>query len=259
MLESSPGRLGGLAVWLRFLREAGERTPPQPVPLPADYESRFEGVGVLRRRSGPLSLTIMSGSADLLAVCFGAGPEVGLRIATGLAPRGQFIAGGIEGAAGQYALRSHHACEYFGPGPDPLPAVDWRSRASFSRRVFVSTELTVTLAVEAHAGGLRLRLRSEGCPRVPVEVAFRVRRAEKVEQAGRVTFNADTGKHFLDAGDLIVRGPTHALRIGPGSAEHDLTDIPTGQAYPPAGAYCVRLVTPLEASINIVAEDRDRA
>lgn len=256
LVESSPRRLGGLAMWLRLFREAGRRVPPEPVPLPAEYEQHFAGVGVLRRRKADQSLTIMTGSADALAVRFGAGPEIGVRVAAGLAPRGQFLSEQVEGGRGRYALRSHHACEYYGPGPDPLPATDWRDRPSFSRRVFVATELTMTLEVESLEDSLRLRLRGRGCAGVPVEVVLHVRQAERVDPAGELNLDAETGKHFLDAGELIARGPTHELRVGPGAAEHNLTRISTAQPDPARGAYCIRLVTPADAALTIRAQRR---
>ena len=256
LLREAPGRLGGLAMWLRFFREAGEMAPPAPRALPDEYEKRFEEVGVLRRRSGAQSLTIMAGSADLLAVRFGAGPEIGGRVCAAFAPRGQLIAEEIEGEGGRYSLRSQHACEYYGPGPDTLPATDRRARPAFSRRVFVATELAMTLQVEAFDEGLRLRLRSQGCGRVPVELALRIRQAEKIEAGGRLARDAETGKHFFGRGELIVRGPTHALRIGPGADEHNVTQIGTGEPYPGRDAYCIRLVTPVDATLTIRAAPR---
>ena len=251
LMGSTSRSLGGLAVWLRFFAEAGERTPPRPEPLPAKYEVRFEGTGALRRRSGDQSLTLMAGTADLMSVRFGAGPEIGVRVAAGFAPRGQFVAQEVEGSQGRYRLRSHHACEYYGPGPDALPATDWRSRPTFSRRVVVTTELTMTLEVEAAEDGLRLRLASAGCRRVPIELALCVRQAERVETAGKLELDAATGKHFLEAGDLVLHGQTHVVRIGPGAAEHNLREIPTAQEQVGADAYCIRLVTPVDAVLTI--------
>ncbi len=247
-------RLGRLAKWLRYFREAGERPVPAPEPLPAEYEKRFDGVGVLRRRAGTQSLTLMAGSADVLAMCFGSGPELGVRIAAGFAPRGQFLAEGIDGAGGRYSLRSHHRCEYFGPGPDRLPGGDWRSRDGFKRRVFVSAELTMSLEVACEADALSLRLRTEGCPRVPIEVALLIRLAEAIEPAGEVEPDETTGKTFLNSGELVVRGRDHVLRVGPGSAEHDLTQISCGEAIRRPDVYCIRLVTPVDATLTVRAE-----
>lgn len=249
-------RLAHLAKWLRYFREAGERPVPAAEPLPADYERRFDGVGVLRRRSGTQSLTLMAGSADVLAIRFGAGPEVGLRIAAGFAPYGQFRAEGIDGAGRRYSLRSHHRCEYYGPGPDTLPGGDWRSREGFKRRVFVSTELTMSLEVACEDDALSLRLRTEGCSRVPIEVALVIRLAEGIEPTGEVETDEATGKGFLNSGELVVRGGEHVLRIGPGSAEHDLTQISCGEAFRRPDVYCIRLVTPVDATLTIRAEQR---
>jgi len=171
--------LGRLAKWLRYFSEAGERPVPAPEPLPAEYEKRFDGVGVLRRRAGTQSLTLMAGSADVLAMRFGV------------------------------------ACE---------------------------------------ADALSLRLRTEGCPRVPIEVALPIRLAEGVEPAGEVEPDETTGKTFLNSGELVVRGRDHVLRVGPGSAEHDLTQISCGEAIRRPDVYCIRLVTPVDATLTVRAE-----
>ncbi len=255
-IDEGRGTVAGLARWLRYFREAGEKPPLAPEPLPEDYEARFDAAGVLRRRRGGRSLTLMAGWDDVLAVRFGAGPEITLRIAAAFAPRGQFRAEGIEGRDGRYRLRSHHACEYYGPGPDALPAGDWRSRESFSRRVFVGAELTMHLDVEPAGGGLRLRLHTAGCPRVPVEAAFVIRDAEEVEATGELEFHGETRKHFLNAGELMVRGRGHMVRVGPGVAEHDLPEIPTAGALPAHGAYCIRPVTPADVTIHIRPQPR---
>jgi len=249
-------RLGGLAKWLRYFHEAAEKPPPAPQPLPEEYEVRFDEVGVLRRRLGSQSLTLMAEADEVLAVRFGAGPDITMRIAAGLAPSGQFRTEKIEGRDGRYRLRSDHACEYYGPGPDPLPATDWRSRAGFSRRVFVATELTMRLEVECLQDGLRLHLRSEGCSRVPIEVALLIRDTERTEPAGTLQYDDRSRKHFLNRGELILQGPGHLVRIGPGADEHDLMDIPTGRPYPGQNAYCIRLVTPVDWTARIQAQGK---
>jgi len=254
-LGQTGGTLAGLAKWLRYFPEAGRCPAPEAETLGDDYEVRFGGCGVLRRRRGDLSLTLMPNWDDVLAVRFGAGPEVTVRIAAGLAPRGQFVARQIEGGAGRYRMRSRHACEYYGPGPDRLPAVDRHSRASFSRRVFVGTELTMELAVEMVPDGLRLRLDATGCPRVPVEVAFIIRDAEPIAACDSLQRDDGTGKWFLDAGDLVVTGRQHTVRIGPGACEHDLKAIPASRAYPTANACCVRLVSPVSTALEIRVVD----
>ena len=197
----------------------------------------------------------MADSADVLAVRFGAGPEVGLRIAAGIAPHGQFRAAGFAeapGADGRYRLRSHHPCEYFGPGPDPLPATDWRQRPAFGRRVFVSTELTMTLDVTAGDGGLTLRLRTEGCANVPVELALAIRQADSIAADGELVIDDETGKRFCNRGSLIVRGPAGALRIGEGACEHDVTEISTGETpRRPRQLHCLRLLTPIDTTVTI--------
>ncbi len=256
LAASGTGALAPLAKWLRYFREAGERTPPRPEPLPEEYEKKFDAVGILRRRSGRMSLTLMAGSGDILSVRFGAGPEIGLRVAAAFAPRGQFLAEEIAGRDGRYQLRSHHPCEYYGPGPDPLPGVDWRSRPTFSRRVFLATELTLTLGIEVCDEGLRLRLRSEGCQHVPVEVAFLVRLAREVTASGHLEKDEKTGKHFCGSGEVVARGADHVVRIGPGAGEHDLSEMSTGQRYPTGNAYCLRYVTPVDVELTIQAEGR---
>jgi len=253
-IDRAGGRIGHLATWLRYLREAAEAAPPEPVQLPAACDARFEGAGVVRRRRGELSLTLMARWDDFLSVRFGAGPDVTVRLAAGFAPRGQFLADEVAGADGRYRLRSHHACEYYGPGPDPLPAGDWRERASFARRVFVGAELTLQVDVEHVGDGLRLRLSSDGCPRVPLELAFTIRDAESVTPSRAAESDQAAGKSFLNGGELVLRGPGHVVRIGPGAAEHGLTRIPTADADAPPGAWCIRLATPVEATIGITAE-----
>ena len=139
-----------------------------------------------------------------------------------------------------------------------LPGVNWRSRDGFKRRVFVSAELTMTLEVACEADALSLRLRTEGCPRVPIEVARLIRLAEGGEPAGEVDTDETTGKTFLNSGELVVRGRDHVLRIGPGSAEHDLTQISCGEAIRRPDVYCIRLVTPVDATLTVRAEQVGR-
>jgi len=253
-VSAAGGSLGGLALWLRYFRQAAQAPPPDPLPLADEYERRFDGVGVVRLRRGDLSLTLMAGREECLAVRFGDGPEVTVRVATGLAPNGRFLAEPVEGANGRYALRARQRCEYFGPGPDALPAVDWRDRAGFSRRVFVSAELDVELDVEASPAGLRLRLRATGCERVPVEVALLVRDAESVETRGEAEHDDEARKHFLNAGELLLHKPPRVVRVAPGVGEHDLAALPTGGPHPLPGAWCIRPVTPVDLTMTLRVE-----
>ncbi|KKM17488.1 hypothetical protein LCGC14_1675280, partial [marine sediment metagenome] len=39
--------------------------------------------------------------------------------------------------------------------------------------------------------------------------------------------------------------------VGPGAAEHDLTQIGTGEPYPTRGAWCIRPVTPVDMVLHI--------
>jgi len=253
-IQGGAPRWGGTAMWLRYLREAGGKAPPAAEPLPQDYEKRFDGVGVVRRRSGPISLTLMAGSGDVLAVRFGAGPEIGLRISASFANEGTFRAEEIRESDDRYVLRSHHTCKYYGPWRGRGPATDVRRIGSRGRRkVFVGAELTMTLEIELAQEQLCLRLRSEGCPHVPVEVAFLVRSTDTVEAAGRLAFDEETRKHFLDSGELLIRQSDRVVRIGPGSAEHDLTEARAAEAYCGKDAYCVRLATPLDATLTMRA------
>ncbi len=245
-------RGGGTAMWLRYLREAARKAPPTPEALPDEYEKRFGGIGVLRRRSGPVSLTLMAGSGDVLAVRFGAGPEIGLRISASFANEGTFRAEEISESDGRYVLRSHHTCKYYGPWRGRGPVTDVRRIGSQGRRkVFVGAELTMTLEVELAQEQLRLRLRTTGCPHVPVEVAFLIRSADTVEAAGQLAFDEETRKHFLNSGELLICRSGRSVRIGPGSAEHDLTQARAAETYSGKDAYCVRLATPVDATLTL--------
>ncbi|GAG51127.1 unnamed protein product, partial [marine sediment metagenome] len=112
------------------------------------------------------------------------------------------------------------------------------------------------LEVACEDDALGLRFRTEGCPRVPVEVALVIHLAEGIEPAGEVETDEASGKTFLNSGELVVRGCDHVLRIGPGSAEHDLTQISCGETYRRPDVYCIRLVTPVDATLTISAERR---
>jgi len=249
-IHASRGSLASLPIWLRYFDDLAGAAPPEPESLPDDYDVSFDGVGVRRFRRGKLSLTLMERCDDCLAVRSGDGPEVTVRVATGLAPAGQFLAE-VDGADGRYRLTQRQQCEYFGPGPDALPAVDWRNRPAFSRRVFASTSLDIELTVKASDAGVDLHLRADGCERVPIEVAFIIRDATSIDLDGEAERDDDERKHFLNAGRLICRGPHRAVHIGPGVCEHTLTAVPTGRPHPLPNAWCLRPVTPTDLALSI--------
>ena len=247
--------LGAFALWLRYFADAAGRPAPPRSPCrrttksirrrgrPAATGGRTEPDGHERhqRRAGPAS---------------GAGPEIGLRIAAGFAPDGQFVSPGIVGSGDSYSLRSNHQCVYFGPGPDRLPAVDYRTRPGFKRRVYVAAELTMTLEIVRAGDRVELHLTTEGCPGVAVEMALQLRGAEKVECDGQIEDAPGDHKRYLNAGRLTVTGPTHVLEIGPGAAEHDATELRGVHGSSGRDAVCIRLVTPIDHTLTVTARPR---
>jgi hypothetical protein len=255
--------LAGNALWLRFWRSAGAKPAPAAAPLPAEYERHFPAIGVLRRRVGRQSLTLMSASSEVLAVKLGDGPEIGLRIAASFANDGQFRGGPIEIKDGRHLIASQQVCKYFGPLRGKGPAVDGPHLGSKNhRKVFIGGVLTLTLEVTAEPDLLRLHLTAQGYAQVPVEVAFIIRHAQSISANGKLVNDAGSGKHFLDAGELLVQGaataggrtPAQTLRIDPGAAQYDLTMLRAVEEYPTHNAYCVRLLTPTDAAFTIRAD-----
>ena len=203
----------------------------EPSAVPDNYEKLLPAVEAWRIRRGPMSATVvLRGDSHFLGFRRGDAVMHSLRFATSFFGKGQFIPTEWKPLDGGYELTQKLEAGYYQPFDPPrrVAAGEW-GQVREGRRQTEVCRLTQSARVVETKNGVRVRLRAEGTPNVPVTVEIGLREGGKLE--GCVESH---GSWILADGHATYRVGSDTLRLGPGLREHSYTQV-RGAASPLPG------------------------
>lgn len=230
----------------------------EPTALPTAYHVHYPDSGVVRARTGDVTYTLLRGSSSFLFVRT---PDVGLRVklCASFFAVAQFVPESLEPTSkGAYRMTFHTAADYRMPLDPPPETPEWRLMDHGRRRHVKKQTLLITVETQETADGLSLRVRTEGCDRVPLKL-------EMITDAGAVV----TGSSFVitgpagaavtaRAGDIEVARGACKIGVGPAFGLHHYTTGMRGSEPQSAHGFTIYFTdfTPVDRTISIRAQAR---
>jgi len=220
----------------------------EPSAVPDNYEKLLPAVEAWRIRRGPMSATVvLRGDSHFLGFRRGDAVMHSLRFATSFFGKGQFIPTEWKPLDGGYELTQKLEAGYYQPFDPPrrVAAGEW-GQVREGRRQTEVCRLTQSARVVETKNGVRVRLRAEGTPNVPVTVEIGLREGGKLE--GCVESH---GSWILADGHATYRVGSDTLRLGPGLREHSYTQVRGAASLLPGMRVYLCGYTPFDHEIEI--------
>ena len=233
----------------RFLLDPGLALP-RAEPMPTRYDRWFERIGVVRRRGGEWTCSLLRDNSTFMKVQKGS-LKMYVKLACTFFQHGRLVAQEITPVPGGYRLSCVNEWGYVLP-LQGIQEPDWgkidhhaRSRANMQRHCW---RVDVLFRAEAIA----LRIRTEGVPRVPVKL-------ECVLPPGGLLTSANLTAPALPGGWAIAGGAVRydcggeRIRIDGGFNEHTYAPNMRNSDPPPTGRFCLYCTgfTPMDREIEI--------
>jgi hypothetical protein len=220
----------------------------EPAAVPDDYVKLLPAVEALRIRRGPMSATVMlRGDSHFLGFRRGDAVIHSVRFASAFFGKGQFIPTAWKQQDGGYELTQTLEAGYYQPLDPPRRVVagEW-GRVREQRRQTEVCRLTQSARIWETKNGVRLRLRAEGTPNVPVAVEIGLREGGTLEGCVQ-----SRGAWILAEGYATYRAGSDMVRFGPGLREHSYTQVRGAEPPLPGTRVYLCGYTPFNREIEI--------
>ncbi len=198
------------------------QTAVDTAPVPDDYIKLLPAIEALRIRHGAMSATmLLRGDSRFLTFRRGSAVIEAVRFASAFFGKGQFVPSTWKGQDGTYDLTQALEAGYYQPLDPPrrVPAGEW-GKVRGLRRESEICRLAQSARINLTPNGVRVRIRVEGTPNVPVAVEIGLREGGKLEGCGEAG-----GAWILAEGFATYRAGSDVVRFGPGIREHSYTQV----------------------------------
>jgi hypothetical protein len=224
---------------------------PSPLPLPDDFEQKFDDVGIARIRRGPLSATlVLGGSSRFFTLRYGSAVMEGLRFATSFFGKAQFIPqiASRPNAAGTYEFRQSLEAPYYQPFAEKVTAGNW-TESRTRRRQSEVCRLEQSADVTEVRNGFHVRLRASGTNGVPLAIELCFREGGQLDGCRPIPDAA--GTFLLEQGRGTYRFGGHEIRFGPGDVPHRYVQLRGAEPRLPGLSVYITGFTPFERTIDL--------
>jgi len=209
------------------LMEYPELLAPGPAgqPVPDNYEKIYPLNGYARIRRGQMSCTLLlRNTSKFLAFRYGGVVVDGVRMAGSFFGKGMFTPTLAQKRKGVYHFEQTMQAGYFQP-LDPPRRVTTRTwyTTRAERRMTEVCELRFSADVAEIRNGLQLKFSAAGTKEVPIAIEFNFRPNGTLEGCKPAPEVPDA--YLLGNGYGEYRKGPHAMRFGPGLAQHAYTQL----------------------------------
>jgi len=198
---------------------------PAAKPVPDNYEKIYPVNGYARIRRGQMSATLlMRNTSKFLSFRYGGVVMDGVRMAGSFFGKGMFTPSLAQKRKNAYHFEQTLQAGYFQP-LDPPRRVTTRTwyPTRTERRMTEVCELRYTADVSEIRNGLELKFAASGTQNVPITVEFNFRPNGTLEGCKPAPEVNDA--YLLGDGYGVYRNGPHAMRFGPGLAQHAYTQL----------------------------------
>jgi hypothetical protein len=244
-LRSIKPETAKLSTLLEYPELAGRL--PEPAPIPTDYERTFPAAGLVRIRRGPRDATmVLKDNSRFFSLRNGTAVIEAVRFATSFFGKGQFVPASSSKENG-YVFRQRLEAPYYQPVSQPVTYRNWADvRATRAQTQVCRLEQTAT--VTELKSGFELRVESRGTKGVPLAIEIAFREGGKLEGC-RPAPHAES-VWLLERDYGVYRVGSDAIRFGPGSAPHLLTQLRGGEPKLPGPCVYITGYTPFDRAIR---------
>jgi hypothetical protein len=217
-------------------------------PVPDAYVKLLPAIEALRIRRQALSATVLlRHDSHFLGFRRGGAVINAVRFASAFFGKGQFIPSDWKQDGDGYLLTQQLTAGYYQPFDPPrkVAAGEW-GRVRESRRQSEICRLTQSARVAETKAGVRVRLRAEGTPNVPVAVEIALREGGRLE--GCVEAN---GASLLAGGYATYRAGGDTVRFGPGLRQNSYWNIRGAEPPVPGTRVYLCGYTPFDHELEI--------
>lgn len=216
-LRSDKGVPG--AVWLYMLEENLRDFVPEQSELSNEYEVFYKPSGIVRRRKKDLMVTLLANSPNFLFIqkghlrCY-------VRMCASFFAVAQFKPKEIIETDDGYSMEFTAHGSYKMPFDNPPGTSVW-DQMDHSKRDYVSkVDLSFYVDVEFTDDGLSMRVRTEGCDRVPFKLDFCLTGGSTIKSENFMVYGIP-GNGIIAGKSMIVASlGTDYIEFGPGFMEH---------------------------------------
>jgi len=241
-----------------LLRPELRETDLPTASLPANYAFENLESGVVRLRSGRVSLSLLADHGIFMQLKAGA-LSVAARIAgTFYGQRGRFVPGTIRKTGDGYLLDSTARWGYVRPLADDPGTTDWESLPHGSREHVMVSDFNVSVGVRFTGETAELDIGVDGTDGVLVKLELMLSPDGWLDTDALRVPGAAGGSAVLKDGEATYRLGADSVTISGGFAEHNLTTTMRGSEPQEPGVFTLTCTgyTPLAKTVTITGSSR---
>ena len=192
---------------------------PEGCGFPTQYRRNYRDSGIVRVRRGDTSYSLLNNSDRFLYFQTGA-LTASLRIGVTYFDQRSFRIQQLEEREGGFTLHYKAAGWYYKPFKENPGTTDWWAMDNASREKIHGPDLQFTVWVDEVEDGVSVRIKTEGCPKVPVKVELCLSKGCSVHSEHFMTEGAAGGSIVAASGTVTVEKGVDVMRIGPAFGTH---------------------------------------
>jgi hypothetical protein len=210
----------------------------EKLPIPQNYHKYYEKSGIVRVRKGNTSYTILKDSSSFLFFQKG-DIRFHMKICASFFSKAQFKAQNISEIPNGYKLTFKTQGWYRMPFEEPPATSNWREMDHNKREMVNILDLIFHVYITEIEEGLKVRVVTEGCDRVPVKLEFCFT-PNCIVSGESFDLTGEPGQSIvIKSGYVEVRKGTNIINIGPGFGKHNYASEMRGSEFRSKSEYTV--------------------
>ncbi|TVY09455.1 hypothetical protein [Paenibacillus cremeus] len=224
-------------------------------PPELEYEHWFQQSGVVRRREGDVTLTLLENNSTFAKLQYGSN-KVYLKFAGSFFSKGQFKGSGLRKTERGYSMNYRREWGYVRPLAGGSSTNVWKDMAHDQREKVQMQTYDITMQIIVEPQGIIVEVDSQGVEQVPCKLELMFESGGALE-TGDSIIPGDAGRGvILKSGGAVYRRDGESLRLQGGFGEHAYTTAMRGSEPQSKEKFTVYMTdfTPIHRQIAILAE-----
>ena len=239
-------------LYIYMLKEEFKAFEIEKVPIPASYNKYYKNSGIVRKRNGKTTYTIVKDSSRFLFINNG-NIKCYLKLCASFFAAAQFKAQEISIIPDGYKLSFKTQGFYRMPFKETPETSDWRKMDHSKRELANSLDLKIDVYIYEKEDGVDLRVVSEGCDRVPVKLEFGFTPYAIIDGNSFSIIGEPGQSIVIKSGEVKVSKGIDAISISPAFGNHTFTTDMRGSEPQSKNDYTIYFTdyTNIDRTVNI--------
>ncbi|WP_099469918.1 hypothetical protein [Konateibacter massiliensis] len=219
------------------------------------YRKHFKEAGVMRVKTKKFGYSIIKGKSAFCFMKFKETP-IFIKIGESYCDIRNFIPEEMQVGEKEYVLSATAKGWYYLPFEEKQDTSDWWKMDHAKRKLQISSELKVEVAIKELENGLEFKVKSTGLDKLPLRVEICVPHGVIMEHDSFYMKTEKGSGMVLRDGYVTVRDQNRSIQIGPGYGTHEFGGHYSGEEFN-EGGYTIYLndYTPYERTFAITCEE----